>query len=82
MSMRQKHPPPSYSIPVAQVRGGGLDYFLLDARNHLLLFIRGLAVACWTTGHYHPRSNLGMGKSEARFIFDFVSLLLDVAQSI
>ena len=32
--------------------------------------IRGLAVACWTTDHYHPCSNLGVGISEGCFIFD------------
>ncbi|KAK2162406.1 hypothetical protein LSH36_99g03009 [Paralvinella palmiformis] len=26
--------------------------------------LRGLAVACWTTDHYHPCSNLGVGISE------------------
>ena len=36
--------------------------------------LRGLAVACWTTDHYHPCSNLGVGISEGCFIFDFASL--------
>jgi len=36
----------------------------------------GLAVACWTRDHYHPCSNLGVGISEGRFIFDFTSLPL------
>jgi len=36
--------------------------------------LRGLAVACWTTDHYHPCSNLGMGTSEGCFICDFASL--------
>ena len=31
--------------------------------------VRGLAVACWTTDHYHLCLNLGVGISEGRFIF-------------
>ena len=34
------------------------------------------------TDHYHPRSNLGVCLSEGCFIFDFVSLPLDVARPI
>jgi len=41
--------------------------------------LRGLAVACWTTDHYHPCSNLGVGISEGCFVFDFASLPLEVA---
>jgi hypothetical protein len=33
-----------------------------------------LAVACWTTDRYHPGSNLGVGISEGRFIFDFITV--------
>ena len=44
--------------------------------------LRGLAVACWTTDHYHPCSNLGVGISEGCFIFDFASLPLEVARPI
>ena len=44
--------------------------------------LRGLAVACWTTDHYHPCSNLGVGISEGCFIFDFASLPLKVARPI
>ena len=33
--------------------------------------LRGLAVACWTTDHYHPCSNLGVGISEGCFVFHF-----------
>ena len=44
--------------------------------------LRGLAVATWTTDHYHPGSNLGVGISEGCFIFDFVSLPLGVARPI
>jgi len=36
--------------------------------------LRGLAVECWTTYHYHPCSNPGTGISEGCFIFDFASL--------
>ena len=36
--------------------------------------LRGLAVACWTTDHYHPCSNVGVGISEGYFIFDFALL--------
>ena len=36
--------------------------------------LRGLAVACWTTDHYHPFSNPGVGISEDCFVFHFVSL--------
>ena len=41
-----------------------------------------LLVGCWTTDHYYPSSNLGVGISERHFIFDFASLPLKVAQSI
>ena len=44
--------------------------------------LRGLAVACWTTDHYNPCSNLGVGISEGCFIFDFASLPLGVARPI
>ena len=30
--------------------------------------LRGLAVACWTTDHYHPCSNTGVGISEGCFV--------------
>ena len=33
--------------------------------------LRGLAVACWTTDHYHPCSNPGVDISEGCFVFDF-----------
>ena len=48
----------------------------LNFNGHL----RGLAVACWPTDHYHPGSNLGVGISEGGF--DFASLLLEVARPI
>ena len=41
-----------------------------------------LAVACWTTDHYHPCSNLGVGMSEGCFIFNFASLPSEVARPI
>jgi len=44
--------------------------------------LRGLTVACWTTDHYHPCSNPGMGISEGCFVFHFVSLPLEVARPI
>ena len=44
--------------------------------------LRGLAVACWTTDHYHPCSNLGVGISEGCFVFNFASLHLEVARPI
>ena len=44
--------------------------------------LRGLAVACWTTDHYHMSSNLGVGISEGCFIFDFTSLPSEVARPI
>ena len=44
--------------------------------------LHGLTVACCTTDHYHPCSNLGVGLSEGCFIFDFDSLPLEVAQPI
>ena len=44
--------------------------------------IRDLAVACWTTDHYHLCSNLGLGISEGCSIFDFASLTLEVARPI
>jgi len=44
----------------------------LEAIVFLLIWgrLRGLAVACWTTGHYHPCSNLGADLFEDCFIFD------------
>ena len=42
--------------------------------------LRGLAVACWTTDHYHPCSNLGVGISEGCFVLDIASLHLEVAR--
>ena len=42
----------------------------------------GLAVACWTTDHYHLGSNLGVGISEGCFVFDFASLPLEVDRPI
>ena len=39
-------------------------------------------VACWTTDHHYPCSNLGVGISEGYFICDFASLLLEVARPI
>jgi len=44
--------------------------------------LRRLAVACWTTDHYHPCSDLGVGISEGCFTFDFASLRLEVARLI
>ena len=44
--------------------------------------IRGLAVACWTTYHYHPCSNPGVGISGGYFVFHFVSLALEIARPI
>ena len=44
--------------------------------------LRGLAVACWTTDHYHPCSNPGVGISEGCFVFHFVSLPFEVARPI
>jgi len=37
-------------------------------------------VARWITDHYHLSSNLGLGVSEWYFVFDFASLLLEVAR--
>jgi len=44
--------------------------------------LRGLAVACWNTDHYHTCSNRGVGISEGWFIFDFASLPLEVGRPI
>jgi len=44
--------------------------------------LRGLVVACWTTDHYHPCSNPGVGISEGCFVFHLVSLPLEVARPI
>ena len=44
--------------------------------------LRGLAVACWTTAHYHRCSNLGVGISKGCFIFDFTALPSEVARPI
>jgi hypothetical protein len=53
-------------------------YFSITFRRRL----RGQAVARWTTDHYHPCSNPGVGISEGRFIFHFVSLPLEVTRPI
>ena len=42
----------------------------------------GLVIVCWTTYHYHRRSNLGVGISVGCFIVDFASLPLQVARPI
>ena len=42
----------------------------------------GLAVACWTTYHFQPFSNLGVVISEGCFILDVASLPLKVARPI
>ena len=47
--------------------------------GHVVGPLHGLAVACWTTDHYHLCSNLGVGISEGCFIFVFASLPLEVA---
>jgi len=44
--------------------------------------LRGLAVACWTTDHYHPCLTPGVGISGGCFVFHFVSLPLEVARPI
>ena len=49
---------------------------------HYVERLRGLAVACWTTDHYHPCSNLGVGISEGCFVFHFTSFPLEVARPI
>ena len=54
------------------------DYSSKETEGHH----RCLAVACWTTDHYHPCSNLGAGTSEGCFIFDVASLPLEVARPI
>jgi len=61
-----------------------LDYYTCDVQMYIgsPRRLRGLAIACWTTDHYHPCSNLGVGTSEGCFIFDFASLPLGVARSI
>ena len=59
-----------------------LIYINNEVKNILLRLIKGglqsLVVACWTTHHYHPCLNFGMGISEDCFIFDFTSLPLEV----
>ena len=56
----------------------------ISLSNHSLVrgHLHGLLVACWTTDHYHPCLNLGVGVSEGCFVFDFTSLPLEVAQPI
>jgi len=61
------------------------DDFLMDPNSHKYSGEwpgrhRGLAVAWWTTNHYHPCANLGVGISEGCFIFDFASLPLEIAR--
>jgi len=80
-----------YGLMYAGLRGvNGLDpvvfihimnIYIIPIMTHMGR-VRGLAVACWTTDHYHPCSNLGVGISEGCFVFDFVSLLLQVARPI
>ena len=64
-------------------------HFLIDLLTRVVLYmhvllgrLRGLAVACRTTDHCHPCSNLGVGISEGCFNFDFASLPLKVARPI
>ena len=59
-----------------------LLFALLMIRGPLDGRLRGLAVACWTTDHYHPCSNPDVGISEGCFVFYFVSLPLEVARPI
>ena len=54
-----------------------LEYHLIDFER-----LQGLAVACWTTDHYYPCSNPGVGISKGCFIFDFALLPLEVARPI
>ena len=63
---------------IGQYKGFNMVSSLLHYRGCL----HGLAVACWTTNHYHPCLKLGVGISEDCFIFDFASLPLEVAQLI
>ena len=44
--------------------------------------LRGLAVACWTTDHYHPCSNTSVGISEGCFAFRFVFLPMEMVSKI
>jgi len=44
--------------------------------------LRVLEVACWTTDHYHPCLNPGVGIFEGCFNIDFASLPLEVVRPI
>ena len=57
-----------------------LNVFIMSHHDGVIGRLRGLAVACWTTDHYHPCSNPGVGISEGCFVFHFVSLPLEVAR--
>ena len=57
-------------------------YYYYIYVHHNMGRLRDLAVACWTTDHYYPGLNLGVGISEGCFIFDFASLALEVARPI
>ena len=73
----------------ARLAEGGIRYWHRDSRivnsnssKWAPGRLRGLAVASWTTDHYHPCSNPGVGISEGCFVFHFVSLPLEVARPI
>jgi len=48
-----------------------IQYLSSSSPENILGHLCGLAVACWTTDHYHPCLNPGVGISEGCFIFDF-----------
>ena len=62
------HPPPVIQPPP-----------ILKQYKYIHCHINSPTITCWTTDHYHPCSNPGVGISEGCFIFHFVSLHLEVA---
>ena len=74
---RRRPPVPSKGTKIVVAFAARVRVSLLEGGR-----LRGLVVACWTTDHYHPRSNLGVGISEGCFVFDFASSPSEVARPI
>ena len=60
-------------ITITPIQTNNLFDTLAANNNTFRWRLRGLAVACWTTDHYQQCSNLGVGRPEGCFVFDFVS---------
>ena len=70
-------------IPSVENGNGSLSWMMVEYCLIVIAILyqgkgrlRGLAVACWTTDHYHPCSNPGVGISEGCFVFHFHAYLV------